>query len=56
MGLLFGCLWENLAIGMLLGMALCSLFNTNIRYINGWVESIVLRRKARGFFVMRTGR
>ena len=27
---------------------------TDMRYINGWVESIVLRRKARDFSVMRT--
>lgn len=29
---------------------------TDMRYINGWVESIVLRRKARDFSVMRTGK
>ena len=29
---------------------------TDMRYINSWVESIVLRRKARDFYVMRTGK
>ena len=29
---------------------------TDMRYINGWVESIVLRRKAEDFSVMRTGK